>query len=258
MDWWRFGLWLRKRHRIFAEENLFGAALVGLRAWGQTPICVLREPNARSLHKAGLCLRLSPRYTMVAPPMLFALYDLVEQRMRAGVPGSIVECGVWNGGSAAAMADAARAAGASPEVWLFDSFQGLPEPGQHDPEAVREFFYTGWNRGDELRVRRAFSKLGLPESKLHIRAGWFHETFPENPVEPVAILHVDCDWYDPIRLCLETWWDRLSPGGLVILNDYGLYEGANRAVDEFLAARAPEVELHAMGPVGAWFERPSR
>jgi hypothetical protein len=257
MDWWRLGLWLRKNVGWFREERFLGATLIRLRAWLQISTQIARAPGARSWRIARLCLRLTPRHTMIAPSLLFKLYDLSEQILRGGVAGDIVECGVWNGGSAALMGSAARDAGRLPDFWLFDSFQGLPEPTERDPEPVRSGYYRGWNLGDPERVHEAWRRLGLPTQRLHVVPGWFEETFPRSPVARIAILHLDCDWYQSILSCLEHWWNRMEPGGVVIVNDYNLYAGANQAVHEFLDARGLRAEIRELGPVGAWFARPA-
>ena len=254
---WRFGLWLRRSAPIFQEERLLGRTLIRLRALCQVPLCVLREPGLRSLRKGRLCLRLARRYTMVSPELLFRMYDIAEETAAAGVEGGVVECGVWNGGSAALLASAARRRRCERECWLFDSFEGLPPPTERDPEPVRSFYFRGWNKGDESRVREIWRRLRLPGERLHIRRGWFQDSFPRSAVGPIAILHIDSDWYDSVKLCLEWWYDRVQPGGAVILNDYNLYSGANEAVHDFLRERSERVDLHLLGGAGAWFEKPA-
>ena len=193
---------------------------------------------------------------MIAPRLLFALDAVARSLILRGIPGAIVECGVWNGGSAALLAAAAREAGSARRVWAFDSFEGLPRPTDRDPEAIRRHYFKGWNRGNPEKVREIWSRLGLPPEDLVIRRGWFHETFPTAPEGPVALLHIDSDWYESVKICLAAWFDRISPGGVVILNDYNLYSGANEALHEFLEERALQVAIHPMGRAGAWFEKP--
>ncbi len=254
---WRFGLWLRQRVPIFREERLLGRTLIRLRALYQVPLCVLREPSLRSLRKGWLCLRLAFRYTMVAPAILFRMYDIAEETAGSGVEGSIVECGVWNGGSAALLAAAARRRGGDVDSWLFDSFEGLPPPTDRDPEPIRSFYFKGWNTGEESRVREVWEQLRLSRKRLHIRPGWFRNSFPSSGVDRVAILHIDSDWYDSVKLCLEWWYDRVRPGGAVILNDYNLYGGATEAVHDFLRSRSEPVQIRLLGRAGAWFVKPA-
>lgn len=251
------GLWLRKSVPLFKEERFLGRILIRLRALGQIPWLLLREPTGRSLRKARLCLRVSSRHTMISPSLLFAMYDVAEAAIREGAKGDIVECGVWNGGSAALLAEAAGIRDGGRACWLFDSFQGLPEPTERDPEEIRRYWFRGWNTGDPERVAGIWKRLGLPGEALRIREGWFHESFDRAPIESIAILHIDADWYEPVRLCLETWYGKVGPGGAVILNDYGLWDGATRAVDDFLRERELQVEILPLGRVGAWFRKPA-
>ena len=72
---------------------------------------------------------------------------------------------------------------------------------------------------------------------VHIIKGWFEETLPGTTVQTIALLHVDSDWYDSVRICLETFCDSVCPGGIIIVDDYGLWGGCRKALDEFLDAR---------------------
>jgi O-methyltransferase len=194
---------------------------------------------------------------MISPALLFSMYDVAEATARECAGGDLVECGVWNGGSAALLAEAAGVRSGGRACWLFDSFQGLPEPTERDPEEIRRYWFRGWNAGDPALVAGIWDRLGLPSEALRIREGWFHETFEEAPIRSIAILHVDADWYEPVMLCLEAWYGKVVPGGAVILNDYGLWEGATRAVDEFIRERGLQVEVRSLGRVGAWFRKPA-
>lgn len=249
-------MWLRWRAPFFHEERVGGRTLILLRALCQIPSCVLDEPGLRSLRKAWLCLRLSLGHTMIAPRVLFRMYDIAEAVVLRGVRGHIVECGAWNGGSAALLSVAARCSEQRRETWLFDSFEGLPPPTEEDPEEVRRFYFTGWNRGTVGRVREIWDRLGLPRRRLRVRRGWFRDSFTRSEADAVAVLHIDCDWYESVRLCLERWYDRVRPGGAIIINDYGTYCGATKAVHDFMEERSIRVELRRLGPSGAWFTKP--
>jgi O-methyltransferase len=238
---------LRKRFPAFREERFLGRLAIRARAYAQLPLLGLRSPSL-----ARLCLGLTPRYTMIAPRLLFAMHDLARDVARGQVPGDVVECGVWNGGSLAFLASAT---GGERDAWAFDSFEGLPEPSGEDPELVRSGWYPGWNVGREDLVRDAWRRCGLPPGRLHVVKGWFEETFPHADVPAIALLHIDADWYESVRLCLERWYDRVSPGGVVILNDWNLYGGADRAVAEFLARRAPGTVVQPLGRMGGYFVR---
>jgi len=240
----RLSFWLRKRVPAFREERILGRLAIRARAY-------LQLPGLRSRSLARLCRRLIPRHTMIAPRLLAAMHELAADAFRRGVPGDIVECGTWNGGSLALLGTAMPGR----DAWAFDSFQGLPAPSGEDPEIVRSGWYEGWNLGSPERVAEAWARSGLPKASLHVVKGWFEQTFPRTEIPAIAVLHIDADWYASVRLCLETWYDRVSEGGVVMLNDWNLYAGADRAVSDFLASRADAPEIRPLGKVGGYLIR---
>jgi O-methyltransferase len=135
------------------------------------------------------------------------------------IPGDIVECGVWNGGSAAVMGVACYE-GSTPsrrKFWLFDSFQGLPRPGEHDGKFERDAYFQGWNRGEINKVNKIFTSLRIPLDELNIIPGWFEATLKETPIKEIAMLHVDVDWYDSVTTVLETLYCKVVPDGYIVL-----------------------------------------
>jgi O-methyltransferase len=202
--------------------------------------------------------------TMVAPAALVTLYRLVAHCEREGIEGALVQCGVWKGGSAAVMAmGSLEAGGGGRDLHLFDSFAGIPEPDARldGDKAVREVGGAG-NAQGRLRVandyrerggpgspeevRAWIESLGWAQERLHLHPGWFQETVPAvaPSIERIAVLHLDGDWYDSTRVCLEALRHRVVPGGFVVIDDYGCYEGCRRAVDEQLRALRPRPYLH--------------
>jgi len=179
-------------------------------------------------------LGMVPRHTMVSLPVLAATHRAAADVVARGVAGAIVECGVWNGGSAAILAGAALDAGDPRPVHLFDSFAGLPPPTAEDGAAVARQFFDGWCVGDAAEARRALAAVGQDPAATHVYEGWFEETFPEAETGPIAVLHIDADWYEPVRLALERFYPLLQPGGALLLNDYGRWPGCDRATDEYL------------------------
>lgn len=184
-------------------------------------------------------------YTMLPARRGRTLHRLAATVEREGVPGDLVDCGVWNGGSSVLLSAAAP----SRNIWCFDSFEGLPEPGPLDGERGHE--RGGTIVGSEERVRDAFARHADP-ARIRIVRGWFADTFPvvAPGIDRVAVLHVDGDLYESVRLTLETFYDKVSPGGFVVADDYGGWEGAGVAVDEFRAARgirSPLVPVDASG-----------
>jgi O-methyltransferase len=189
---------------------------------------------ARQMYKGG--------YTMVGARRARALFRLATLVERQRVPGVIVDCGVWNGGSTILMSVAAP----SRVVWAFDSFEGMPEAGEFDDELAHKF--TGEVRGSEAKLRRGFEQFASPQ-RLQIAKGWFEETFPRfsDQIETVAVLHVDADWYESVKVALDTFYPKLAPGGYCLIDDYNFWSGTRRAVDEFRAKRqisAPIISNH--------------
>ncbi|MDP9194540.1 MAG: TylF/MycF family methyltransferase [Acidobacteriota bacterium] len=204
-------------------------------------------------------------YTMVGFERLMNAYDLVRRAEANELPGAIVECGVFKGGSAAVMT---MAASSKRQVWLFDSFEGLPEPTAEDGAMAVE--YAGQRASGALEpigqcvgpldvVKELFfEKLAIAPSRINIRQGWFQDTLPvaKDEIGPIAVLRLDGDWYDSTKVCFENLYDLVVPGGFILIDDYGYWEGCRRAVDEFLAARKLEIVLHAVDDSGVWFEVP--
>jgi O-methyltransferase len=156
--------------------------------------------------------------------------------------GDIVECGTWRGGMSAAMAEIARAKALAGRSVLFDSFQGLPPPDSLDGEMAfawasdteSPLYYDNCTASED-DARRAMSLAGV--SDYRIFAGWFEETLSpyaaENP--KIAILRLDGDWYRSTMTCLEILYPRVVPGGVVIIDDYGTWDGCTRAVHDYLS-----------------------
>jgi predicted O-methyltransferase YrrM len=181
--------------------------------------------------------------------------EAVEDVARRGVPGIYLEAGVALGGSATVIASAKPR---SATLRLFDVFEMLPAPGEKDEprahEVYRQFlagqrtapidltYMDGIRNGMLRTVRRNMEDHGIDIAADHVEfhKGDFRDTlFVE---EPIAFAHIDCDWYDAIRLCLERLADRVSPGGVLVFDDYKSFSGAAQAVDEWLA-RDPRFRL---------------
>lgn len=168
---------------------------------------------------------------MLSYPKLAGLWELV----RTAPPGAVVECGVWRGGSAAMIARA------DPErvLWLFDSWEGLPEPGPLDVATDGRRVLGGENLASAADVQEAFRGLSV---QPHLVAGWFEDTLParKHEIGPIAVLHLDGDWYDSIKVCLRELHDQVVAGGIVAVDDYRGWQGCRAAVDEFLTGRDVE------------------
>lgn len=175
---------------------------------------------------------------------LVNLRRLAEFVLQKGVLGDIVECGVYKGGSATLLADTIKR-DAGRKIWLYDSFQGLPPATAEDGARAQE--YTGRLVGDEKKVRELLLSAKIPQGRVIIRKGFFAETFREPLPEKVGFLHIDADWYDSVLLCLKVFYPRLSEGGIVLLDDFGDWEGARKALYAFCHREGIEPLLERSG-----------
>jgi O-methyltransferase len=147
------------------------------------------------------------------------------------IPGAIVECGVLDGGTSALMAHATAMSGR--DVHMFDSWQGLPETTSEDGQASKK--WQGNVVGSPRRVARVMKQLNVDAKRLHFHVGWFEDTFPHANIPAIALLHIDCDFYEPTKLCLDTWYSKVVSGGFIQFDDYVAFVGFRTAVDEFLS-----------------------
>ena len=206
----------------------------------------------RAEHMRRRTLRAIHRYTMTSRIGLLATYDIVMRVEREGIKGSLVECGVARGGCSALMALITREHSGK-RMWMFDSFEGLPDQSAQDGEqkSVRHKdrtgndLATGYCLGTYEEVSKLmFYQLGLSFDDVILVKGWFQDTLPEyrERVGDIAVLRLDGDWYESTKCCLENLYDNIVAGGYVIIDDYQL-AGCKQAVDEFLAAKAPVTEV---------------
>ena len=196
-------------------------------------------------------------YTMTGVPRLAALVGAVRYCVRRGVPGALAECGVWRGGSVLAMALTLVELGETDrDLYLYDTFDGMTAPSEHDvsdfdPPAL-ETWSGATRRGerpwsdilgvegfDENAVRELLVSAGYPAERVHVVAGSVEETLPRHAPEALALLRLDTDWYESTRHELEHLYPRLAAGGVLIVDDYGHWKGARRAVDEYFASKPP-------------------
>lgn len=188
------------------------------------------------------------RYSVVDDARLTSLMRLASDVLVRDVPGVVMECGVANGGSACALAWAIRET--DRHCWLYDSFEGLPQPEPVDgPNAPR---FEGENKASVESVHRALDGAGFPLTRAHIVSGWFAETFAQPGPEQIALLHIDADWHASVGLALDTWYDSVASGGVIVLDDFGYWVGCRRAFYEFVARRHIAPDLARVGDQAWW------
>jgi O-methyltransferase len=212
--------------------------------------------------EAVAIIRRVQAFTMTPPERIFALIQATRYVSEAGIEGAIVEAGVWRGGSMMAAALALAAKGdTGRDLYLYDTFEGMAEPGPRDIDAwgntaTEKLSASKKTKSSEMwgyspieDVRRNLLATGYPPDRLRFVAGKVEDTIPGETPEQIAILRLDTDWYESTRHEMEHLYPRVVTGGVVILDDYGHWRGARLAVDEYLAANALHLLLNRIdGP----------
>jgi O-methyltransferase len=204
-------------------------------------IIVFAKCNPR---KIRLILKVKS-HTMVSFGKLVTLYNFADAIVKNKVEGDLVECGCWKGGASAILGYIGLQE--NRKLWLFDSFQGLPNPTAIDGLRTKEMFLEGKiNKciGSVRDVQEIMKKLKIDMEKIVIRKGWFQDTLPtaKDEIERIAMLHIDADWYSSVKTVLENLYDRVVKNGVIAIDDYGPWEGCKKAVDEFLTVRKVQVK----------------
>jgi O-methyltransferase len=207
-------------------------------------------------------------YTMTSDQRLLALVDAVRYVVARDVPGAFAECGVWRGGSVLAMIATLQELGAGDrDIHLYDTFEGMTEPTEHDTSALDPPALETWQDAqgqgerpwnelfdpavfNEEGVRTTLLETGYPAERLHLHRGPVEETLPRQLPGPLALLRLDTDWYASTRHELEHLYPLLAPGGVLIVDDYGHWQGARRAVDEYFSADAAPLLLNRIDYTG--------
>ncbi len=189
---------------------------------------------------------------------LHACLDIVREE---GIPGDLVECGVWRGGSCIFMAGYLEAYGLTGhKVVVADSFEGLPVPTlQQDARLdLSKNVYPQLAVSQET-VQENFSVYGLDSANVIYLKGWFKDTLAAAPVEQIALLRMDGDLYESTMDILDALYDKVVDGGIVIVDDYNAIKVCRAAVSDFFRKRQlPEPELQTIDWTGVWFRKKSR
>lgn len=165
------------------------------------------------------------------------------------VPGAIVECGVWRGGNLALAGLLRKESGSNREIFAYDTFAGMTAPTEHDGKSVGEVDtekkfedleradHNEWCYASIEDVRRNFASIVGQGSQIRMIKGPVQETLndPSNLPEEISLLRLDTDFYDSTKIEMETLYPRLQSGGVLIIDDYGEWAGARKAVDEYFA-----------------------
>ena len=184
---------------------------------------------------------------MTSNERIFALRKSVEYIIKNNIPGDIVECGVWKGGSMMAVARTLMEIGAnSHTLYLFDTFDGMSEPTEVDKnfrgDAAADILRESDKDTSEVwayrpldEVKRNMQDTGYDEEKVVFVKGRVEDTLPEHAPDQISLLRLDTDWYESTYHELTHLYPRLSVGGVLIIDDYGHWAGARQAVDQYIS-----------------------
>ncbi len=202
-------------------------------------------------------------YTMTSDERIFGLVEAVNYIEKHRIAGDVVECGVWKGGSMLAVADTLRQHGnESRRLFLYDTFEGMPPPTDadvsHDNLDAAELLQRDENKEKNLvwafstldEVKKTMALSGYPTEKIHYIKGKVEDTIPAQLPGSIALLRLDTDWYESTKHELIHLFPLLVKGGVLIIDDYGYWKGARRAVDEYFAENGIQILLSRMDETG--------
>jgi O-methyltransferase len=200
-------------------------------------------------------------FTMTSDERIISLLHAIDYISRNKIAGDIAECGVWKGGSMMTVAlDLAERGDFSRDLWLYDTFEGMSEPTDADTrfdgqaarlELAQTPAGTGiWSQANLESVQRNLFSTGYPRDKIHFVKGKVEETIPHRLPARLALLRLDTDWYASTKHELIHLFPLLERRGILVLDDYGHWQGARKAVDEFFETRGDMPYLHRVDYTG--------
>lgn len=208
-------------------------------------------------------------YTMTSPERVMALCSAVDYILQNQIEGAFVECGVWRGGSMAAVARTLLNRGVSDRpLWLYDTFEGMSEPTDKDIDFLGKTAThlletedpqdskSVWCRSSIDQVRKVMGQTTYPSQQVNLVEGKVEETLLQHRPGRIALLRLDTDWYESTRLELEMLFPLLSPGGVLIIDDFGHWQGCRRAVEEYFREHRVSMMLNRIdytGRIGIYY-----
>jgi len=205
--------------------------------------------------------RVAP-FTMTSIERLYSLRQAIQYLIRHGIAGDIVECGVWRGGTMLAAALTLLEMGSDDRrLWLYDTFEGMPPPSPQDVDYANRpaaQIMRGQDKRTSLvwayspleNVRQVMQQSGYPSDRVIFVRGKVEETIPRQAPAQIALLRLDTDWYESTYHELVHLYPRLTVGGVMIVDDYGHWQGARRAVDQYCQEQKLKVLLHRIDYTG--------
>ncbi len=189
-------------------------------------------------------------YTATSIERIYALKSAITYIIKNKIKGDFVECGVWKGGSCMLMAKTLVNEGEKErKIWMYDTFDGMTEPTDDDCEIETNVSgsdllkntpkntdkFNMWAYAPLEMVKKNMKKTMFPEERIHFIEGKVENTLSKVKPQNIALLRLDTDWYESTKCELEQLYPLLSIGGVLIVDDYGHFSGAKKAVDEYFS-----------------------
>ena len=204
-------------------------------------------------------IKLGMQYSMASWERLYANLNSIKYLINSQIEGSIVECGVWRGGSMLTMLKTLKQYSVTNrDIYLYDTFTGMSAPSKEDGNFAHKKFkelQTGveesnWCCADLCDVKSTIKLADYPQEKIHFIKGKIEDTVPNTMPDRISLLRVDMDWHDPTLHSLTYLYPKVEPGGVIILDDYGHWEGCKLAVDRFLEENNIHILLNRIDYTG--------
>ena len=226
--------------------------IVPMRRWQRKP--EVRRANREN----GLDWPLAAD-TMIGLKRLTNLQFAIKTVLDNGIPGDLLEAGVWRGGASIFMQGVLMTYGdTTRQIWVCDSFQGLPPPDveKHPTDRGDRHHAFRFLAVSKDEVERNFEKYDLLRPNIRFVEGFFEETLPTLPIEQVAVLRLDGDMYGSTMVTLNSLYDAVSPGGFIIIDDYNL-KPCVAAVADFRGQREIRDEIIDIDGCGIYWRKSS-
>ena len=238
------------------------------------PLGVLRSAIAAAMNRRGIKLMREDKLafeqrrrgkathphaqTMIGIARLENIRQCVKSVLDDGIAGDLIEAGVWRGGAAVFMRAILKAYGIEDrKVWLADSFRGLPEPNpeKYPHDRGDAHYQNEWLAASLDDVKATFRAYGLLDAQVAFLEGWFRDTLPGAPIQRLALMRLDGDMYESTMDGLAALYPKLSLGGYVIVDDWGVLPNCRRAVNDFRAANGVVEPIREVDGTAVYWRR---
>lgn len=249
---------------VFLDQEWWDADLRDWPGGADQVLPLLRERDWRVVRRGDPAARAEGRdwpptaETMIGSARLDNVVRCCVRALTDGVPGDLIETGVWRGGTTILMRGVLRALG-DPDrrVWVADSFEGLPVPDVRYPADDG----LDWSHVEVLKVgadavRANFERYGLLDDRVRFLEGWFADTLPDAPIEQIAVLRLDGDLYGSTMDALSALEPKVSPGGFVVIDDYGGWKPCRAAVQDYRRDHGITAPIRTVDWTGVWWRKP--